>query len=212
MADETRCRLQLSNQQLQYGCLPGSVGADDADARVELDVEVDVAEEGFGGLVAEGDAAHLDDGRGELFDVWEAEVHGVDIFRGFEDGHLFELLDAGLGFRRFSGVVAEFVDEGLEVGALDHLVVVFAFCGFAAFFFGGVEGVCEWSVMYNESEEERLKTMWTPLESVHTKIGALVVVQALRMLVDDICCDLIEESSVMGNDKHGTRIRLEIGR
>ena len=139
-------------------------------------------------------------------------MHCVDIFGWFEDGHLFELLDAGLGFGRFGGVVAELVDEGLEVRTLDHLVVVFAFCGFAAFFFGGVEGVCECSVIYKASEEERLKVMWIPLESVHTKIGALVVVQTLGMLVDDICCDLIEEGPVMGNDKHGTRIRLEIGR
>ena len=202
----------MSDQQFQYSCLPSTVGTDDTDARVKLDVEVDVAEERFGGLVAEGDAAHLDNGRGELFNVWEAEVHGVDTFGWFEDGHLFELLDAGLGFGRFGGVVAEFVDEGLEVGALDHLVVVFAFCGLAAFFFGGVKGVCEWSVLYRESEEERLKIMWTSLESVHTKIGALVVVQTLRMLVNDICCDLVEESSVMGDNKHGTGIRLEIGR
>lgn len=107
-----------------------------------MDVEVDVAEEGLGGLVAEGDAAHLDDGGGHFLDVREAEVHGVDAFGGFQDGHLLEFLDAGLGFGGFGGVVAEFVDEGLEVGTLDHLVVVLAFGGFAPFFFGGIECIC----------------------------------------------------------------------
>ena len=107
-----------------------------------MDVEIYVAEKGFGGFVAEGDTAHLDDGRGEFFDVREAEVHSVCAFGGFEDGHFFEFLDARLGFGGFGGVVAELVDEGLEVGALDHLVVVFTFGGLATFFFGGVEGVC----------------------------------------------------------------------
>jgi len=142
LADEAGGGLELCDEQFEDCGFAGAVGADDADSRVELHVEVDVAEEGLGGLVAEGDAAHLDDGRGHFLDVREAEVHGVDAFGGFQDGHLLEFLDAGLGFGGFGGVVAEFVDEGLEVGTLDHLVVVLALGGFAPFFFGGVEGIC----------------------------------------------------------------------
>ena len=83
----------------------------------------------------------MDDGWGEFFDGRELELDRVFCFGGFEDGHLFEFLDAGLGFGGFGGIVAKFVDEGLEVGSLGHLVFVFAFGGLAAFFFGGVEGV-----------------------------------------------------------------------
>ncbi len=83
----------------------------------------------------------MDDGRGEFLDVGEFEMDGVFGLGGLQDGHFLEFLDAGLGLGGFGGVVAELVDKGLEVGALAHLVFVFAFGGFAAFFLGGIEGV-----------------------------------------------------------------------
>ncbi len=139
LADEALGGGELADEEFEDGGFAGAVGADDADAGVELDVEVDVGEEGFVGGVAKGDVGHLNDWWGELLDVGEFEVNDVFGFRGFEDGHFFELFDAGLGFGGFGGVVTEFVDEGLEVSALAHLVLVFAFGRFAAFFLGGVE-------------------------------------------------------------------------
>ena len=174
----------MADEEFEDGGLAGAVGADDADPGVELDVQVDVAEEGFVRTVAERDVRHLDDGRGELFDLGEFEVHRVFAFGGFEDGHLFEFLDAGLGFGRFGGVVAELVDEGLQVGTLGHLVLVLALGGFAALFFGGVEGV---------------------------EVGALVIVETFGVLVDDIRGDFIEEGSVMGDNEEGGGVGLQIG-
>ena len=55
--------LELADEELEDRGFARAVGADDADAGVELDVEVDVFEERFVGRVAEGDARHLDDGR-----------------------------------------------------------------------------------------------------------------------------------------------------
>lgn len=46
-------------------------------------------EGGFGWVVAEGDVGHLDDGRGKLFDVREAEVDNVFAFWGLKMGHFF---------------------------------------------------------------------------------------------------------------------------
>jgi hypothetical protein len=118
-------------------------------------------------------------------------VHGVFCFGGGEDGHALELFDAGLGFGGFGGVVAEFVDEcwegglvrregeggfdkgvemgegcTLEMGALDHLVVVFAFGGLAAFFFGAVEGV--WLCLS--------AGVWCFGGEGYTKVGSSVVI------------------------------------
>ena len=159
LGDESRRGLEVADEEFEDGGFARAVGADDADARVELDVQIDVLEERSVGRVAEGDARHLDDGRRELLHLGEFEVHRVLAFRGFQDGHLLELLDARLGFGRFGGVVAEFVDEGLQVGSLGHLVLVLAFGRLAALFFGGVEGV---------------------------EVGAFVVVEAFGVLVDYI--------------------------
>lgn len=63
--------------------------------------------------------------------------------------------------------------------ALDHLVIVFAFGGFAALFFGGVEGV---------------------------EVGAFVVVEAFGVLVDDVGSDLVEEGTVVGDNEEGARV------
>ena len=173
LRDESLRGFQLADEEFQHGGFSRAVGAHDADAGVELDVQVDVGEERFLVLgVPERDPGHLDDGRAQLFDVREAEVDLVFGLGGLEDGHLLELLDAGLGFGGFGGVVAEFVDEGLEVLALDHLVLVLAFRGLAALFLGGVEGV---------------------------EVGAFVVVEALAVLVDDVGGYFVEEGTVMGD-------------
>ena len=159
LGDETRRGLEVADEEFEDGGFARAVGADDADARVELDVQVDVAEERSVGRVAEGDARHLDDGRRELLHLGELEVHRVLAFRGFQGGHLLEFLDPRLGFGGFGGVVAEFVDECLQVGALGHLVLILAFGRLAALFFGGVEGV---------------------------EVGTFVVVEPFRVLVYDV--------------------------
>lgn len=146
LADEALGGRELADEEFEDGGFAGAVGADDANAGVELDVEVDVAEEGFARGVAEGDVGHLDDWWGEFFDVGEFEVDNVFGFWCFENRHFFELFNAGLGFGGLGGIVAELVDEGLEVSALAHLILVFAFGRFAAFFFGGVERVWGLSV------------------------------------------------------------------
>lgn len=45
---------------------------------------------------------------------------------------------------------------------------------------------------------------------VRTEISSLVVVQTLGVLVDDVCRYFIEECPIVGDDKHGAGVRLEI--
>ena len=111
-------------------------------------------------------------------------MHCVFALRRLQDRHFLQFLDAGLGFGGFGGVIAEFVDEGLEVSALGHLVFVFAFGGFAALFFGGIEG---------------------------SEVGAFIIVKALRVLVDYVCCYFVKEGSVVGNYEEGGRVGLKVG-
>ena len=169
----------MADEEFQDGGFAGAVRAHDADARVELHIQVDVAEEGFVGRVAEGDVGHLDYWWREFFDFGEFEVHCVFAFWGFENGHFFEFLYSGLGFGGFGGVVAKFVDEGLEVGALGHLVFVLAFSGFAALFFCCIEGV---------------------------EVGAFIVVEAFGVLVDYVRCYFIEEGSVVRDYEECRRV------
>ena len=98
-------------------------------------------------------------------------------------GHLFELLDARLGFRRFGSVVAEFVDERLQMGTLGHLVLILAFGRFATLFFGGVKGV---------------------------EVGALVVIEAFGVLMNYVGCHFVQEGSVVGYDEEGAGIGLQV--
>ena len=175
--------LELADEEFEDGGFAGAVGADDADARVELDVQVHVFKQGLFGRVAEGDATHLDDGWRELLHVGEPEVDGVLAFGGFKYGHLFKFLDPRLGFRRLGGVVAELVDECLQMSTLGHLVLILAFGRLAALFFGGVKGI---------------------------EIGAFVVVKTLGVLVDDVGCYFVQESSVVGDDEEGAGIGLQV--
>ena len=104
-------------------------------------------------------------------------------FWGFEYGHLLQLFDPRLSFRGFGGIVAEFVDECLQMGTLGHLVFVLAFGRLAALLFGCVEGV---------------------------EVGAFIIVEAFRMLVDYVGCYFVQKGSVVGNDEEGTGVGLEV--
>ena len=110
-------------------------------------------------------------------------MHSVLTLRGFQYGHLFKLLDPGLSLRGFGSIVAEFVDERLQVGTLSHLVFIFALGCLAALFFGSVEGV---------------------------EVGAFIIVKSFRVLMDYVGCYFIQKGSVVGDDKEGAGIGLEI--
>ena len=175
--------LELADEEFEDGGFAGAIGTDDADAGVELNVQIYVFEEGLFGRVAEGDTAHLYDRWRELLHVGEPEVDGVLAFWGFQYGHLLEFLDPRLSFRRLGGVVAKLVNECLQMSTLGHLVLILAFGRLAALFFGGVKGV---------------------------EIGAFVIVKTLGVLVDDVGCYFIQESSVVGDDEEGAGIGLQV--
>lgn len=69
--------------------------------------------------------------------------------------------------------------------AFAHLLLVLALSSLAALFLGSVEGV---------------------------EVCTFVVVQSLRVLVDDVGCDFVEESSVVGHDQDSTGIACQIVR
>lgn len=175
--------LELADEEFEDGGFAGAVGADDADAGVELDVKVYVFEEGFFGGVAEGDTGHLYDRWRELLHLGELEVDCVLAFWGFKYRHLLKLLDPGLSFRRFSSVVAKLIDECLQMGTLAHLVFILAFGRLAALFFGSVEGV---------------------------EVSAFIVVEAFRVLVNYVGCYFVQKGSVVGDDEEGAGVGLEI--
>ena len=110
-------------------------------------------------------------------------MDGVLALWSLKYGHLFEFLDARLSFRGFGSVVAEFVDESLEMGTLGHLVFVLAFGRLATLFFGSVKGV---------------------------KVGAFVVIEAFRVLVDYVGCHFVQEGSVVGDDEEGAGVGLQV--
>lgn len=108
----------------------------------------------------------------------------VFTLRRLQHGHLFQFLNPALCFTTLGRVVAEFVNESLQMGALGHLIFVLALGGFSPFFFGGVELV---------------------------EVGAFVVVEAFGVLVDYVGCDFIEEGAIVGDDEEGAGVGLEVG-
>ena len=104
-------------------------------------------------------------------------------FWSFQDGHLLEFLDSGLSLRRFGSVVAEFVDESLQMGSLGHLIIILALSSFTALFFGSVKGV---------------------------EVGAFIIIEALRVLVNDVGCYLVQKGSIVGDDKERAWVGLEV--
>ena len=142
LRDEAGSGLQLANQQFQDRSFACTVGTNDSNTRIELDIQIDVLQQRVSpGFVAERDIGHLDYGRGKLLDFGKLKVYRVFTFGRLEDRHFFEFLDSRLSFRGFGGIVTEFVNKSLEMGALGHLVFIFTFGGLPTFFFSGVEGV-----------------------------------------------------------------------
>ena len=60
--DGARHRLEIAEDELQQGGLPDPVGADERDARVQIDAQVDVLEEIRLPRVVEPDVSELEDG------------------------------------------------------------------------------------------------------------------------------------------------------
>ena len=141
LRDDPLGRLQLADEQLQHGRLARAVGPDNTNPRVQLHIEVHIPQQRVTIRIAESDAAHLHDGRRQLLDLVEGEMHRVLALGRLQHGHLLELLDARLRLGRLGRVVPELVDEGPQVGALRHLVLVLALGCLAPLFLGGVEGV-----------------------------------------------------------------------
>lgn len=135
-----------------------------------MDVEVDIFEKDLVGTVAKGDIIHLYDGRRELFDIGKFEVYSVDTLGRVEDWHALQFLDAGLRFGTLCGVVAELVDERLQMSAFAHLLLVLSLRGLAALFFGRVERV---------------------------EVCTFVVIETFRVLVNDVCGNFVQEGSVV---------------
>ena len=119
----------------------------------------------------------------KFFHLGEFEMDSVLALWRLKHGHLFEFLDTRLGFRGFGSVVAEFVDESLQMGTLGHLVFVLAFGRLAALFFGGVKGI---------------------------KVGAFVIIEALGVLVDYVGCHFVQEGSIVGDDEEGAGVGLQV--
>ena len=69
------------------------------------------------------------------------------------------------------------------MGTLCHLVLVLPFGRLTTLFLCSVKGV---------------------------EVGAFVVVETLGMLMNDVCGDFVEESSIVGYDEEGRGIGLEI--
>ena len=67
-------RDQLASQQLQQRRLAGTVGANERDAGVEVDAEVDVLVQQLATGVSEGQVRDLQHRRGQL--LWVGEPHG----------------------------------------------------------------------------------------------------------------------------------------
>ena len=107
-----------------------------------MDVQIYVSQQWLVRRVTERYTAHLDDWRGELLDFGEFEVHYILALWSFQNGHLFKFLDTRLRFGGFCGVVAELIDEALEMSSLDRLVLILALCRLPSLFLGVVERVC----------------------------------------------------------------------
>ncbi len=67
------------------------------------------------------------------------------------------------------------------MSALDHLVLILALRCLAAFFLCGVEGV---------------------------EVGTFVVVESFGVLMNDVCGDFIEKSTIVGDDEEGRGVGL----
>jgi hypothetical protein len=69
----TRIGLNGTGEQLDEGRFTSSVRTDDGDTRVELDIDIDIFENNLGRGVTESSLVQLEQGRRDLFGLWESE-------------------------------------------------------------------------------------------------------------------------------------------
>jgi len=87
-----------SDEELEDGSFTGSVGSDNTDTGIELDVEIDVGNDGVARSVGKADVGHLDDRSRELLHLWELEDDVVFVFWWLQNWKLLQLLDTRLSF------------------------------------------------------------------------------------------------------------------
>ena len=117
-----RIRLEGAGQHLQQGRLAGSVRTDERHRLAALEGQVEVAVVDDRLAVSLRDVGEADDGAPAALRLREAELHGLDLRRAHLDTvHLVELLDPALDLSRLRLLVAESLDEALQLSDLAAL-------------------------------------------------------------------------------------------
>lgn len=92
--DETLGRLELACEKLQYRGFTSTVGSNNANSRIQLNIQFDIFKQRSFFGVAETNIGHLNNGRGKLLDFGELEVHNVFAFGSFKNRHALKFLDS----------------------------------------------------------------------------------------------------------------------
>ena len=116
-------RLQPAGEQLGQRRLAVAVGAEQRDAVVHVDADVEAAQHRLAGFVADIDALEIEQRRRQRVGGGEVEARQRLLDDGSRHFHLFQQLEPTLRLARLRGLVAEAVDEGLHVAALGELLL-----------------------------------------------------------------------------------------
>ena len=112
---------EAAGQELHEGRFAVAVGAQERDPVVHVEAQVEAGEHVGPGRVAGARALQGDQRRGERLGRREVEGHRARLHDAGDRLHALERLDARLGLARLAGLVAEALDEGLDVPALGLL-------------------------------------------------------------------------------------------
>ncbi len=111
--DSARSRPEMNLAKVD---LPLPFDAEQRDAIVGVDPQVEALEDRFAGLVSDGTAGDGDDRRcGLLLRLWEGEALDVILDHGRNRTHALQRLDAALRLAGLGGLGLEAVDEALQV-------------------------------------------------------------------------------------------------
>ena len=119
-----RFRFELAGQQAHEGRLAVAVGAQQRDAVLAVDAQPQARQNRAAGFVADGDIVQRDQWRRQGFRLGEAEAWHLLLDDAGDRLHACQGLEARLGLARLGGLVAEAVDEGLDMLALGLLARV----------------------------------------------------------------------------------------
>ena len=112
---------EAAGQELHEGRFAVAVGAQERDPVVHVEAQVEAGEHVSPGRVTGARALQGDERRGERPGRREVEGHRARFHDAGDRLHALERLDARLGLARLAGLVAEALDEGLDVPALGLL-------------------------------------------------------------------------------------------